>query len=261
MLFWELTGSDGVRTLRERHSALRIRTLLAAVSGLALTSAAPAESVAKAATQVAMLPFVVHTADTQPGYLSGGLVEMISSRLERTGELRVVRLETERSITRADAAREIAGDSGADFVLFGSFTQFGQGASLDVQCVPLEVGEEAANRRVFIHSGSVAEIIPQLDELAEKVRRYVLDGETMAATRGQANGGPGGISASEYEDMLYRLDALERTVYDAPASAPAPEPAAAAEGELEGAQAASAELADGGEAVASEPSVDGQTVR
>jgi TolB-like protein len=225
------------------------------VAGLAVAAAAPADSVAKAATQVAMLPFVVHTADTQPGYLSGGLVEMISSRLQRTGELRVVRVEADRGITRADEARKLARDTGADFVLFGSFTQFGTGASLDVQCVPLE-GEDEASRRVFIHSGSVAEIIPQLDELAEKVRRYVLDGEVIAATPGQANGGSGAISATEYEDLLYRLDALERTVYDAPPSAPAPEPAAAAEEELEGAQAASAES----EGEAGEAS-DGQTVR
>ncbi len=66
---------------------MQARTLIAAfAAGLLVPMAAGAT------TRIAMLPIVVHTADTQPGYLSSGLIEMLSSRLERSGEIRVVRI-------------------------------------------------------------------------------------------------------------------------------------------------------------------------
>jgi TolB-like protein len=250
---------------------LRARTLIAAIAAGLLVPLAAA-----ATTRIAMLPIVVHTADTQPGYLSSGLIEMLSSRLERSGEIRVIRIETQHAITLAEPALKAAADSGAQYVLFGSFTQFGSGASLDVQCVPLpgNGSEEGKSRRVFIQSGSVAEIIPQLNELAEKLRRYVLDGTLDDGSPLQvAHDGSSPVTAEAYEDLLYRVDALEQTVYNAesvsePEPVPAegevePDPAegeAEAPEELDGPQAASAE--DGGEdSLPGDPSDGGQSVR
>jgi hypothetical protein len=138
------------------------------------------------------------------------------------------------------AALEAAGALGADFVLFGSFTQFGEGASLDLRCAQVaEASErdEDASRRVFIHSGTVAEIIPKLDTLAEKVVRYVLGnagGARRVAESEVGEGrGSGAATNAALVDLRSRVEALERAVY-APAGSGEPEPAADAEAENSG---------------------------
>ncbi len=258
---------------------MRARTLIAALAtGLLIPAAAAAT------TSIAMLPIVVHSADTQPGYLSSGLIEMLSSRLERSGDIHVVRIETQHAITLAEPALEAAADSGANYVLFGSFTQFGSGASLDVQCVPMpgDGSDEGKPRRVFIQSGSVAEIIPQLNELAEKLRRYVLDGSSNEGNPlPVASHGDEPVTAEAFEDLLYRIDALEQTVYNAgpasgpgasgPISEPVAEPESEAEAEPDKAEADAPEVLDGPQAARAEgdgqdplpgdPSNSGQAVR
>jgi TolB-like protein len=194
---------------------------LAGAGLLALPHAAVA-----AGARVALLPIVVHSADAEPGYLKGGLAEMLSARLEQSGRISVIRLETgERSTTRLSVALQAARAARADFVVFGSFTQFGDGASLDVRCASVGGGQGSGRppeRTIFIHSGTVAEIIPKLDELAEKISRYVL-GEPEAAPASsegsQSMDSPDPVAAApptgvdSYEDLLRRVDALERAVY------------------------------------------------
>jgi TolB-like protein len=175
---------------------------------------------------VALLPIVVHSADTAPGYLGGGLVEMLSARLEQSGQISVIRVEAgEGSTTRLPVAVRAAKAVGADFVLFGSFTQFGDGASLDIRCASLDAEQGSGGqpaRRIFIHSGTVTEIIPKLDELAEKVSRYVLGAPEAApasAAGPQPTGSPDPVTAAPstgaepYQDLLRRVDALEKAVY------------------------------------------------
>ena len=138
-------------------------------------------------------------------YLRAGLSDMLASRFERIGALDLVRGENDgRGTTDPDEARALAEKQGADFVLYGSFTRFGQGASLDVQCAPVAgdetTGAPAPLREIFVHSGSIGEIIPDLDELAGKVSRYargemVVTGVPPAtgyATSGAAAPGGGG---------------------------------------------------------------------
>lgn len=199
---------------------------LAIVIAAALLSV-PAQ--AADAVRLALLPIAVHASTAEDtAYLSEGLSQMISARLEQFDGLRVVRPGAGPGAELDDAAAvEAARGAGAAFVLYGSFTQFGDGASLDLRCA--EVAEARADddddevaiasRRVFVHSGTLAEIIPKLDIVAEKVARYAFAGEggphrsaDIAKPVAPPSGSGPDVSA-EVQELLKRVDALERTVY------------------------------------------------
>ena len=84
--------------------------------------------------RIAVLPIVVHSSE-DPEYLRAGLADMLASRLEQSRAFDVVRIEdAKKATTSLSQALESGRSVNADFVLFGSFTRFGQGASLDMHC-------------------------------------------------------------------------------------------------------------------------------
>jgi TolB-like protein len=181
-----------------------------------------AGAAAGAPARVALLPVTVHSSDAGSGYLSAGLASMLSSRLEQFDEISVIRVEEGGGAETA--ALEAGREAGADFVVYGSFTQFGEGASLDLQCARVAGGGDDA-RRIFVQSGTLGEIIPRLDELAEKIRLHVSGGAPPAAAAGAAEG-PGALG-----DLQRRVEALERSVFrsgpdQGPSGPPAPKPQA-----------------------------------
>ena len=184
--------------------------------GLLTSGVAGAES-----PRVAMLPVVVHSAEAETAYLSTGLADMLTARLERNPGLEVVRVESDsRATTRREVAIEAARKAGADYVVYGAFTQFGSGASLDVSCAPVNevAGFESEPRQVFIQSGAVGEIIPKLDDLAAKIARFVLGGGGGSEPASPAESGAPGLGARasvgsvEFEDLRQRVEALERAI-------------------------------------------------
>ncbi len=198
---------------------MRIRPLAVLLAGIATFLAAAAA--AGEPVRIALLPVSVHARSTGTEYLSGGLAAMLSARLEQFEGLVVVRVDGNGNPpSKTGAAIEAGRAVEADFVLFGSFTQFGEGASLDIRCA--RVGDDGGEpRRIFIQSGRVSEIIPSLDGFAEKIARYALghDGGTGGRTI-EANGVPAvaGPSPEEYEELLDRIEALEGVVYKPVAS-------------------------------------------
>ena len=110
------------------------RSLAAGVAGLLLCL----PTLAEASVRIVLLPISVYAAGAETGYLSTGLAEMLAARLERYEGVAVVRPAADAVPPEGEAqALEAAGALGADFVLFGSFTQFGEGASLDLRCAPV----------------------------------------------------------------------------------------------------------------------------
>ena len=208
----------GKRTAR-RNGLAALATVLVAVAAFA----APAS----AGPRLLLLPIVVHSSE-DPDYLRAGLSDMLASRFERIGALDLVRGKIDgRGTTDPDEARALAEKQGADFVLYGSFTRFGQGASLDVQWAPVAgdetTGAPAPLREIFVHSGSIGEIIPDLDELAGKVSRYargemVVTGVPPApgfAASGAAALGGGGADVQELRSRVEALEAAVRALLEA----------------------------------------------
>jgi len=193
---------------------------------------AGAGGAAAAPARVALVPVTVHSNDAGSGYLSAGLASMLSSRLEQFEEIAVIRLDAAKpGGDAADAALAAGRDAGAEFVVYGSFTQFGEGASLDLQCAPVGAGAGDA-RRIFVQSGTLGEIIPKLDELAEKIRLHVSGGRPPAAVA--ATSAATGASG-DFGDLQRRVEALERSVFrtgpeQGPSVPPPPKAAAGAAG-------------------------------
>ena len=196
-----------LRTARLRRAAAW--GLLSLLPWVAVSGAEAAER-----ARIAVLPVVVHSLD-DPGYLREGLADMLASRLGRNPGIAVARIaDPAHATTDPAAARAAAREAGAEYVLFGSFTRFGAGASLDLQCLP--VRGEGDPRAIFIHAGALGEIIPQLDGLSEKVLRYVLNGaDALPAAAGLARseGPSGGEDARrELEALRSRVERLEQAL-------------------------------------------------
>ncbi len=163
------------------------------------------------ASRVAILPVVVHTASPDPAYVSQGISDMLSARLEQIGGVVVLRVDDPDAATaRLGPALERGRRIGADYVLFGSFTQFGDGASLDVQCAAVDDRAQELERNIFIQSGTVGEIIPQLDQLADKVVRFV-----GGAGTSEEPGSVAGVGSGEMRGFEERLAALEGAIFGA----------------------------------------------
>lgn len=202
---------------RPRVVATRVFRLLlvAFVAILGAASAARAEE----RVRLAVLPVVVHSLEGRE-YLQRGLGDMLVSRLGREARIAVIPVEDPATATiDPEAARKSALANGADYVVFGSFTRFGEGASLDLSCASAHDAEQEP-RRIYVHADTMAALIPLLDGVAERAAFTVLAGTAAGSS---VSTGPRGES---------RQGELAVQSQTAPAPAAVPEPdAAAAPGE------------------------------
>ena len=167
--------------------------------------------------RVALLPVSVNSSLAETDHLSAGLADMVAARLEQNGQILIIRLDA--PANSREAAIAAGKKAGAEYVLFGSYTQFGDGASLDLRCARVVGEKAAAPRRVFIHAGSASEIIPKLGVLSESVARYLVGAaappEPLAGAEATAAGAPGAASLADIEQ---RVEALERVIFAPPAA-------------------------------------------
>jgi TolB-like protein len=192
------------------------------VSALLCALLMPAIASAKDAVKIAILPIVVHSAD-DPTFLRQGLADMIASRVDQLGVFDVTRVDDlETATTSLKKAVETGRSVDVDFVLFGSFTRFGTGASLDMQCVSTrkDFGGDPL-REIFVHSGSIGEVIPDLDDLVGKVGRFAIHG--FGAKNDEASGAPAdGTSQQQSDsDLAARVEALEKALAELQSTASA----------------------------------------
>ncbi len=200
-----------------------------AVAGLIVAASLGAADAGAEPVRVALLPIVVHSAEPETAYLSRGLADMLTARLEQTGGIAVISVQASGEAHSLPAAMEAGRRAKAAFVVFASFTQFGEGASFDVRCAPVGEGDEVAPRRVFIQSGSLGDIIPKLDDLSARIARFVGVGALVDAGAGSNGAGSPAAVDNAVSKLRERVDALERVVYiDALGDA---EPASAEDGE------------------------------
>ncbi len=174
--------------------------------------------------KIAVLPVVVHSSESRQ-YLRDGIADMMSSRLEQVKELEVIRVDDESQATnRASEAIAEGRKLGADYVLYGSFTRFGEGASLDVQCVAVAEDEAGAPvRRIFVQSGHIGSLIPDLDDLVGRITRFAVEDFDVRAT--EVDDTSTGVSRrSELAELRARVQALEEALRQQGIAVPAPRP-------------------------------------
>ncbi len=193
---------------RHFYKARTGRLLAALLASLLLATAATAQ----ARRKVAILPIVVHSTEERD-FLRLGLSDMLASRIGREAGVAVIRLDDPAlATTDAEAAQAAAKAAGAEWALFGSFTRFGDGASLDVRCVPV-AGETDDPKSVFVQAGTLGDIIPRLDNLAKRVAHHVTGGRSARSAASTAAGGDVGDALSELDALRGRIEALEREVF------------------------------------------------
>lgn len=201
-----------------RRSFLSLLLPLLALASLGLDQSARAEE----RVRIALLPVVVHSSDGRD-YLQKGMADMLVSRLGRDPRLAVVPVEdASTATTDVEAARKTGAANDAEFVVFGSFTRFGEGASLDLSCASVR-DTEREPRRIYVHASTMAELIPLLDGVADRASFAALGSALPAADVATGpDSAAGGNSAAEQEERR-RADSLERADTDPGAQAkPAP---------------------------------------
>jgi len=163
--------------------------------------------------RVALLPVVVHASDQQD-YLRKGLGDMLAARLTQQRGLSVVRVEDPGQAT-TDLERALAAgrSAGAEYVVFGSFTRFGDGASLDLECAKV-AGGAGGGHELFVQAGTLGEIIPKLDGVAQRVAGFVANGPSAPPAVASGNGARPApdVARGELEELKRRVTALEQTV-------------------------------------------------
>ncbi len=179
--------------------------LLLAVSAL-LSTAMPAKA---ERVRVALLPVVVQSSEGRE-YLQGGLADMLVARLGRDPGIAILKVsEATAATTDPEAARAAGREAGAAWVIYGSFTRFGEGASLDLQCARVR-DDDGEPHQVFAQATTLGALIPMLEGVSERLTGYMLDGADAASPVGSGPGPAG--SGGEVAELRRRVEALERTV-------------------------------------------------
>jgi outer membrane protein insertion porin family len=157
---------------RGRRVAVALVTWLALAAGAPGSHAQPAPP-AGGEPRIAVLPFQVFSARPQ-GYLEQSLADLLTTRLEASGRVRVLEAAAVRESVVAHAGerteatvRRIARDVGADQVVAGSLTELAGRYSLDVKVVPAE--EEAPARTLVFTAEGEPQLLDRVNELADRV--------------------------------------------------------------------------------------------
>jgi TolB-like protein len=160
--------------------------------------------------RVALLPLVVHSAEGRD-YLQQGLSDMLVSRLARTERLAVVPIDDPKAATDdAATARKTGLANGAEFVVYGSFTRFGEGASLELRCASVR-DAKAEPRHIYVHANTMGELLPMLDGVADRTTYAVLGPapEAPPVSSGPKNASP---TPSEPETMPKKVHETDTSI-------------------------------------------------
>ena len=157
---------------------------------------------------VAILPFAMNSPQDLT-FLQNGLFSMLSSRLSDPGKVDVLdRATVDAAMARAstdtataltrDRAMAIGEQLGADYVLFGSLTHFGESVSLDAAMV--DVTGDAPALTFFEQSNNMGDVIPLVNTFAGDINLKVFNrsiaNELYVQPTQEGPRAPGGFQAA-----------------------------------------------------------------
>ncbi|MBU2549292.1 MAG: VCBS repeat-containing protein [Proteobacteria bacterium] len=180
---------------------------------------------ADTAKKVLVLPFKMNAAQDMT-FLQQGIIDMLSSRLAWDDKVVVLPKSQSREAFdkvggRVDqtAARSVGGESGADYVLFGSVTVLGKNVSLDASMLDLRSG--AAPMTIFTQTEGMDAVIPKVNEFADEINsklfgRAVQRGAAAAEAQSKAQPEPKGPIPAYRRHPDYLLTGKEGQVRPSP---------------------------------------------
>jgi len=155
--------------------------ILLVIIPLLFATAGSAENGAK---KVAIFPFQMNAPEDLT-YLREGILDMLSSRLSWQGKVEVIEkqvvkaaLSEHQGPLNEGAAREVGKTLGADYVLFGSLTVFGESVSIDAKMVALK--EEKPPVTIYAQTKGMGEVIPRINDFAQNINNQIF-GRGVAA--------------------------------------------------------------------------------
>ncbi len=136
------------------------------------------------AVTVAVLPFGVN-ADPELAYLKSSLPDLVAEKLRDAG-FNVVPAEAVDQALHKKAtetldlktAKELALLTGANYAVYGSFSQLGESLSLDARVV--EAFDARPPSQIFVTKDGLINLLPAVDELVERMRLDLLRKERIA---------------------------------------------------------------------------------
>jgi TolB-like protein len=151
----------------------KVFALLAIISFMSATVGSSADVVKK----VAVLPFQINAAEDL-GYLRNGILDMLASRLAWEGKVEIVEKQAvKQAIAGHDGvlnealAREVGTALGADYVLFGSLTIFGDSVSIDAKMLPLTTDKPPVT--AYAQTKGMDEVIPRINDFAQDINNKI----------------------------------------------------------------------------------------
>ena len=136
-----------------------------------------AGSAAEPPKKVAILPFEIN-APEDLSYLREGIMDMLASRISWEGKVEVIEeqlvkeaLSGREATLNEAAAREVGTTLGADYVLFGSLTVFGDSVSIDAKMVALK--EDRPPVSVYAQTKGMGEVIPRINDFAQDINNKI----------------------------------------------------------------------------------------
>lgn len=138
---------------------------------------ATAGSAAEAVKKVAILPFQMN-APGDLSYMKEGIMDMLASRLSWAGKVEVIEkqavkdaLAGQQGVINEAAAREVGTTLGADYVLFGSLTVFGESVSVDAKMLALTAEKPPVT--IYAQTKGMSEVIPRINDFAQDINNKI----------------------------------------------------------------------------------------
>ncbi len=197
--------------IHTKPAALHLFSILAFVCLFAGVRPAAAWAAAENMTLL-VLPFQIN-ADEELDYLNLSLPQLLNDALgqkgfQMVGQEKMSRLIEEQQVEYLDlaVARDLALLAGADYAIYGSFSQVGEALSLDVRVVEA-FGVKPA-KPVFVVKEGLINIMPAVEELADKITQELLRKEVVAEILVR------GVRGLNPDVVLMRLRMQEGDAYD-----------------------------------------------
>jgi len=136
-----------------------------------------AGSAAETPKKVAILPFEIN-APEDLSYLREGIMDMLASRISWEGKVEAIEeqlvkeaLSGREGTMNEAAAREVGTTLGADYVLFGSLTVFGESVSIDAKMIALK--EDRPPVSIYAQTKGMGEVIPRINDFAQDINNKI----------------------------------------------------------------------------------------
>ncbi len=152
---------------------------------LAILFATPSNSSEKS-LKFAIIPFNVN-AEKDLSYLKNGIIEMLASRISARPGVDVIENEIVAQALQGVSGRmnkeralKIGSSVGADLVLFGSLTVFGNSISIDAKVV--DISEEKSDVSFFRQAESIDDVIPGINNFARDINEKLFNAKATVAS-------------------------------------------------------------------------------